>query len=187
MMICSSSSHGRLKVCCLLLLFSTLSNGVSAWGTEGHEIVANLAWRRLTDQTRQAVTDVLGSSVVNGTAEAGSPLAAVADWADRVRHYKPWSAPLHYIDIQDEDIEGGCHAAKLDPRCTFTYERDCLNDVCVAGAIVNYTSQLMTMDDYAYEKEDSSSSDDSSLRRNNDNPLMDSSAAKKEALMFLTQ
>jgi hypothetical protein len=58
---------------------------VSGWGTVGHEVVANLAWQRLSNQTRQAIQDILGHDDTNGTEVAGSPLASVADWADRVR------------------------------------------------------------------------------------------------------
>ena len=33
-----------------------------------------------------------------------TPLAIVADWADQVRFYYKWSAPLHYIDVRDDII-----------------------------------------------------------------------------------
>jgi hypothetical protein len=156
------------------ILVSLCCDGVAGWGTLGHEIVANLAWSRLSKQTRETVEHILGN--VNGTDEAGSPLAAVADWADRVRHYKPWSAPLHYIDVRDALFDGGCHFNSDVGKqiCEFDYDRDCPNDVCVAGAIMNYTTQLMTTKTVEEE-------DNSNLRRRTQ------SINKKEALMFLTQ
>lgn len=148
---------------------------VAAWGEYGHEVVANVAWHRLSAEARASVSALL--NVTNSTLvdEAGSPLAAVANWADQVRHYKPWSSGLHYIDVRDDAVTGGCHyrpggsggggigggvgrrrntAARDDHRstapptptagaCDFDYERDCPDDYCVAGAIMNYSSQLL--------------------------------------------
>jgi len=103
--------------------------------------------------------------------DAGSPLASVADWADTAKytHDYHWTGPLHYIDIRDDLIPGGCpvipppppppqtpRSRSLDTNtnvtttfsssssssCHFDYQRDCPRDFCVAGAIVNYTSQL---------------------------------------------
>jgi hypothetical protein len=132
---------GGLRPCLILLTLHSLLDTACGWGTLGHEMVANLAYHRLTNETKQAVQDILGP--VNATL-AGSPLAAVADWADQVRYHYHWSAPLHYIDIPDESIDGGCPSMRPNETsvCHFVYERDCVNDVCVAGAILNYTSQL---------------------------------------------
>lgn len=119
-------------------------HGTLAWGKVGHEMVANVAWHRLSNETRTWVSSVLGA--VNDVAEAGSPLAAVASWADRVRYTKAyhWSTPLHYVDVQDDVIEGGCPVR--DPgeltNCRFEYSRDCVNDFCAAGAIANYSARL---------------------------------------------
>jgi S1/P1 Nuclease len=76
-----------------------------------------------------------------------SPLAMVADWADQVRYRYHWSAPLHYIDIRDDIIPFGCPVAFLSAsiahsHCSFNYTRDCPDDSCVAGAIMNYTEHL---------------------------------------------
>jgi hypothetical protein len=89
---------------------------VEAWGKKGHEIVANLAWRMLSNHTKGSIVRILQ---FNTTAALGeqphdlldcfttkpvddeccpdcSPLACVADWADTVRrqHDYQWSAPL---------------------------------------------------------------------------------------------
>jgi hypothetical protein len=74
----------------------------------------------------------------------------------RYSHAFSWSGPLHYINIHDDAIAGGCivknrttttaTATSLPEdssyACQFDYARDCANDWCAAGAIVNYTSQL---------------------------------------------
>lgn len=153
-----------------------------AWGTTGHEIVANIAWNRLNNLTQDLVTGILGP--VNGTEEAGSPLAAVADWADQVRFYKHWSAPLHYIDVRDDLVENeGCHIfPHLNPACRFCYTRDCPNDICVAGAIVNYSSQLLAMSAEITER---NAKTEWHLRKKSQS--QGSKSSRKEALMFLTQ
>jgi hypothetical protein len=175
-MMVSSSPLQALLTCSLPLL-------VAGWGTLGHEMVANIAWHRINDGTKAWIEDILGPQ--NNTEEAGSPLAAVADWADRVRYFKPWSGPLHYIDVRDDLYDGGCHydsnnsssssSSSPSGACSFDYERDCPNDICVAGAILNYTSQLI-------EKAPSKKSS-SSLRRSEP----DDSWKESQALRFVTQ
>ena len=133
--------HCGMTMMLLLLLF-LLPFSVSAWGKVGHEMVANLAYHRLSDESQQTVIRILGTN--NST--FGSPLAAVADWADRVRYTKTyhWTTPLHFIDVHDADIPGACPSQKPNGTtlCTFDYQRDCEEDMCVAGAIANYSSHL---------------------------------------------
>lgn len=178
---------------------------VEAWGKIGHEIVANLAWRMISNDTRQMIVDILGVNAATNEAsslarddemsdefssssilqsapplaakssssscatEFCSPLAAIADWADQARYQKvyQWSAPLHYIDVRDDLIDGGCPVPANDEEddecsdrattlcrmrgcelsrcsaCFFNYSRDCVGDRCVAGSIVNYTCRLV--------------------------------------------
>ena len=143
---------------------------VAAWGRQGHEIVANLAWRILSNHTRTKVIDILQFNATTSSTrileptdtaavscESCSPLAWVADWADSVRHTQAyrWTSPLHYIDVRDDSISGGCPAGEgddLSPECQFDYSRDCPDDICVAGAIVNYTDILL--EHHYYESRD---------------------------------
>lgn len=130
---------------------------VVSWGATGHEVVANVAWRLLSNETRNSIELILGTTTVtlpeatlsSSACPDCSPLALVADWADQARYTSEyhWTAPLHYIDIRDDLIDGACPAgssneATRSPLCTFNYTRDCVNDFCVAGAIANYTRQL---------------------------------------------
>ena len=90
--------------------------------------------------------------------DLGSPMAVVANWADHVRHFLPWSGSLHFIDVRDDLIEGGCHyqynssennndyfmSSSPSDICEFQYyHRDCHDGICVAGAVMNYSTQLI--------------------------------------------
>lgn len=68
---------------------------------------------------------------------ADGNLSSLCTWPDQIRHWYKyrWTSSLHFIDTPDK-------------ACTFDYERDChdshgVEDMCVAGAIQNFTSQLM--------------------------------------------
>ncbi|KAL0305804.1 UNVERIFIED_CONTAM: Endonuclease 1 [Sesamum radiatum] len=63
-------------------------------------------------------------------------LSALCVWPDQVRHWYRyrWTSSLHFIDTPDQ-------------ACNFNYRRDChdphgVKDMCVAGAIQNFTNQL---------------------------------------------
>ena len=77
------------------------------WGTVGHEIVGNIAWYHLSASSREWVKEILQHHVQQNQEKEEekeednkddsfmSPLGKVADWADQVRHWMGWSAPLH--------------------------------------------------------------------------------------------
>ncbi|KAL8035175.1 hypothetical protein ABFX02_12G079800 [Erythranthe guttata] len=99
------------------------------WGIDGHLITCRLAQTRLSKSAANAVSELL-------PAYADNDLASLCSWADRVKFRYHWSSPLHYIDTPDN-------------LCTYQYNRDCkdedgVQDRCVAGAINNYTNQLLT-------------------------------------------
>ncbi|KAL7149369.1 hypothetical protein ABFS83_05G035700 [Erythranthe nasuta] len=110
----------------VLLLFIPFAYG---WGIDGHFIVCKLAQQRLSNAAANAVSQLLPEY-------ANNDLGSVCSWADRVKFRYHWSSPLHYIDTPDN-------------LCTYQYKRDCkdedgIQDRCVAGAINNYTTQLLT-------------------------------------------
>jgi len=103
--------------------------------------------------------------------EPCTPLGRIANWADAVKHLRQysWSAPLHYLNVHDNLIEGGCPVVDDDydddidhraltsstmttttmtstknnyTRCYVSYGRDCVDDVCAPAAIANYSSYL---------------------------------------------
>jgi hypothetical protein len=71
-------------------VLAALQPGVAlAWGSQGHEIVARLAHRRLTASARHEVNGILGDV----------RLEAAATWADRVRDDRPETANWHFVDV----------------------------------------------------------------------------------------
>ncbi|KAK1685976.1 hypothetical protein QYE76_046824 [Lolium multiflorum] len=97
-----------------------------AWGVEGHYMVCKIAESYLTSEASVAVKGLLPES-------AGGELAAVCSWPDTERRQNPWSTPLHFADTPGD--------------CKFSYARDCTGtngekDMCVVGAINNYTAAL---------------------------------------------
>lgn len=113
-----SASLRRLCVALVLTLF--VASNALGWGREGHEVVAIIAERHLTDKARERVRQILGSD--------GS-LAAVSAWADDVRPSRPKTAPWHYIDIP-------LSASAID------LARDCPNGDCVTAALSRFVAVL---------------------------------------------
>ena len=104
-----------LALQCLLLLLPVAAH---AWGDEGHEIIALIAWNYLDPSVREKVTLLLSSDSSHLTADDG--IAAEATWADRLRdtdrstdkaHYDA-TREWHYVDIElgDPDIDAACFA-----------------------------------------------------------------------------
>ncbi|TMW91482.1 hypothetical protein EJD97_014288 [Solanum chilense] len=116
--------HVFLAMVAVLILFPV----VHGWGLDGHYTVCKIAQSRLSKAAADAVENLLPKS-------ANGDLASVCIWADRVKFHYHWSSPLHYIDTPDN-------------LCNYQYKRDCkdedgVEDRCVAGAIYNYTNQLL--------------------------------------------
>ncbi|KAL3627679.1 Endonuclease 1 [Castilleja foliolosa] len=113
-------------VLCICAVFEPC---VKAWSKEGHIMTCQIAQDLLEPEATHAVQMLL-PDYVNGN------LSALCVWPDQVRHWHKysWTSSLHFIDTPD-------HA------CNFKYQRDCHNpqgdkDMCVAGAISNFTNQL---------------------------------------------
>jgi len=96
---------------------------VSAWGHEGHIITVEFADAFLTESAKKGICELIPSC----------NLSDIANWADETRNTHPWSAPLHYVNTED------CPPIE----CSFNMNRDCKNNFCVVGAILNYTNQLL--------------------------------------------
>ncbi|KAF7144314.1 hypothetical protein RHSIM_Rhsim05G0156700 [Rhododendron simsii] len=119
------------KLCFVFFLgfMVILETGVQAWSKEGHVMVCQIAQGLLEPDAAHAVQMLL-PDYVDGN------LSALCVWPDQIRHWYKyrWTSPLHFIDTPDEG-------------CNFHYKRDChdlhgLKDMCVAGAIQNFTTQL---------------------------------------------
>jgi len=79
-----------MKRLVLVVLLSSFPSLASAWGLEGHAVVAELAEMRLTSGAKARVAQLL---------PPGDSLASIASWADEVRHTLPATAPWHFVDI----------------------------------------------------------------------------------------
>lgn len=111
----------------------------NAWGTLGHETVAWIAQSYVSSTTKEAIQTILDST-------ATDYMANVSTWADSFRYTDGagWSAPLHYIDANDNPPES----------CSVDFNRDCGDAGCSVSAIVNYTSILLDDDSKASLKLD---------------------------------
>ncbi|KAI7745518.1 hypothetical protein M8C21_015306 [Ambrosia artemisiifolia] len=112
----------------LLLVVFIAPVAVRGWGVDGHFITCKIAQGRLGQTAADAVNSLLPEY-------AGGDLASLCSWADHVKFRYHWSSALHYIDTPDN-------------LCTYQYRRDCKDEDgvtgrCVAGAIMNYTTQLL--------------------------------------------
>lgn len=102
----------RLAAACGLLL--TAHGSALAWGKDGHRLVADLAYERLSPEVRGKVDALLAQ-------EPGATLGSISTWADEVR--SPSTAKWHYVNFP------------RNGQCRFERERDCPDGQCVVDAI----------------------------------------------------
>ena len=83
------------------------------WGAKGHEVVALIADRHLTEQARERLKQLLPKN---------ETLVQAATWPDKVRKAIPQANPLHYVDV---------------PKGSNYYDtdRDCPQRNCIVEAI----------------------------------------------------
>ncbi|XP_010268795.1 PREDICTED: endonuclease 1-like [Nelumbo nucifera] len=104
--------------------------GAQAWSKEGHIMTCRIAQSLLDPEAAHAVQNLLPEY-------AKGDLSSLCTWPDQIRHWYRyrWTSSLHFIDTPDK-------------ACTFDYSRDChdpqgVKGMCVAGAVQNFTTQLM--------------------------------------------
>ncbi len=74
-----------------LLCVLALGPSAFAWGPQGHRVIAQVAYDRLTPEARAAVRELLLD---------GDTMASVADWADHDGYEAvPGSGPWHYVNV----------------------------------------------------------------------------------------
>jgi hypothetical protein len=78
-----------------LLCLSFLGGTASAWGPQGHVVIAMVAEDRLTPNARKAVRKML----------LGAPLATTAIFADEYRVTHPETFRWHFVDIPFEESD----------------------------------------------------------------------------------
>ena len=74
----------------LALACALASAPAFAWGPDGHAIVAEIAQRRLSNDSQREVARLLGPGV---------SLASVSNWADEIRNDRPETANWHFVNI----------------------------------------------------------------------------------------
>jgi len=134
----------------LLILCSSLPNLALSFHTEGHRIVANLAWYLTSDDTQHECEKLLADSTIFYNLQMSTycwkdctPFGSWAEWADDTKGAHDYN-PKHTISIPDEKSPSNClgEDAATNPNCRVKYRRDCDGDSCVVRAIVNYSLKL---------------------------------------------
>jgi hypothetical protein len=98
------------------LIFVCLAPRAWPWGNDGHEIVARIAAKHLSDNARSNVAQALGSaSDADSVADA---MASAATWPDTIKLQHPETKPCHFFDICADDT-----GTDLVQECT---NRDCI-------------------------------------------------------------
>jgi hypothetical protein len=112
----------------LLVMFATFIGVPSPamWGSEGHRIVCEIAWQRMTPAARAMVNAVRSSDPDSSTSFMDS-----CNWADRVRATYPYANTYHYINIPS-----GSTGVDLTRDCGDPEKR------CAPWAIANYANVL---------------------------------------------
>jgi hypothetical protein len=104
----------------LLLVLCALGSPAFAWGSQGHQVIATVAWQALTPKARDEVSRLLAL-------EPGQTLESIATWADE--HRSPATSAWHYVNFPRNS-------------CTYVPERDCEGGHCVVSAIEKNTTVL---------------------------------------------
>jgi hypothetical protein len=97
----------------IVLVLAAAPNPARAWGTQGHQVVANLAKTQLSAKAKLEVDRLLAL-------EPGETLASISTWADE--HRSPATAAWHYVNFPKNS-------------CTYSAKRDCRDGQCVVAAI----------------------------------------------------
>jgi nuclease S1 len=110
-----------MKKIIISLIFSALSQSAFAFSDHYHELVAELAWERLTPFARQQVQRILGPDKKDFIRAAG--------WADKVKGDERYDylKPMHYVNLES-------------PK--FDMSRDCPQRRCVVAAIEDFSRMV---------------------------------------------
>jgi S1/P1 Nuclease len=107
-------------LCAALWILPCTAWRASAWGPEGHAIVADLAQAHLSPTAAAAVSELL-------KLEGHTKLDEISSWADAYRTTHPETGPWHFVDIPLAapvyDEQRDCHYDSNDRRVP---ERTCI-------------------------------------------------------------
>jgi nuclease S1 len=112
----------HLLVATVLLVCASLAPlQASAWGAEGHRIVAEVAEGELTPTARAEVDRLLAL-------EPGASLSSISAWADETRSHA--TARWHYVNLRRGD------------GCQYDAQQSCRGGACVVAAIERQVAVL---------------------------------------------
>ncbi|CAO3401841.1 S1/P1 nuclease [Azospirillum palustre] len=117
------------KLTCLfaaLVACASWANDAAAWGRDGHETVAAIAYSLLTPETKQKVDVILGDT-------SGAAFIKASTWADEIKGIRqdkpyPTSGPWHYVSIPLESP-------------VYVQNRDCKSTDCVVEKINEFRAK----------------------------------------------
>jgi hypothetical protein len=120
-----------------LLASLALARPAGAWGVEGHEVVATIAYRLLSDQARAGADALLADDPVPSHCGAGS-FAFASIWPDRLLE-----DPKQCASANKWGNTENWHSIDI-PLSSNAYEpaRDCPNDTCIAAKIAAFSKIL---------------------------------------------
>jgi len=86
-----------------LATFGTVPSA-EAWGCKGHEVVALIAERHLSDRAHQMAVNLLATGLpdpplTHTCPETGDRFVDASTWADDIRRVRPETGPWHFIDV----------------------------------------------------------------------------------------
>jgi hypothetical protein len=97
----------------MLAVVCVFPSAAMAWGSDGHQVIANLALAQLIPKARAETNRLLAL-------EPGATLASISTWADE--HRNPATGPWHYINFPRDT-------------CMYDAQRDCPDGHCVVAVI----------------------------------------------------
>lgn len=119
---CTMGACGSVVAAATLAAVTALPLPALAWGSEGHHIVAALAYERLTPKARQAVDDLITASALQDTPSC--PVHSIEDvsmWPDCVRPLPRFQylAVRHYEDVP---------ICGIAPKASYCPDGQCVTD-----------------------------------------------------------
>jgi hypothetical protein len=118
--------HGVVAVALALGALGALPEHAHAWGFEGHRIICEIAWQRMTPEARRMVEQLLRD-------EPEPVFARSCTWADEVRPTThQHTAAYHYINIP-----AGAEGTDMTRDCGDADRR------CVTWAVHHYSHRLI--------------------------------------------
>lgn len=130
-----------------VLVATSISQPAFAWGDEGHEIVAAIAYPLLTANAKDAVDALLEA---DGDTLTADNFASRATWADKWRdannrklHYAE-THQWHFVDmeISQPDLNAACFQWKATPPNALASDVPAPANACVVTKIMEFRAEL---------------------------------------------